>query len=100
MEERPSRQRGEQPKSYLERWSPLIEGVVVVDVKAANERIEAFLTPLRGATAGAIDSAYDSVGEVLDLLISLKAEGMTMVLATHEMAFAKQVADRFAAPHS
>ncbi len=43
-----------------------------------------------------VTSALDPelVGEVLDLLISLKAEGMTMVLATHEMAFAKQVADR------
>ena len=43
-----------------------------------------------------VTSALDPelVGEVLDLLVSLKAEGMTMVLATHEMAFAKQVADR------
>ena len=28
-------------------------------------------TPLRGATAGAIDSAYDSVGEVLDLSVKV-----------------------------
>ena len=34
------------------------------------------------------------MGEVLDVLRALKAEGMTMVLATHEMAFAKEVADR------
>lgn len=49
----------------------MIEGVVVVDVKAANEQIEAFLTPLRGATAGALDKAYDSVGEVLDLSVKI-----------------------------
>ena len=43
-----------------------------------------------------VTSALDPelVGEVLDLLVSLKADGMTMVLATHEMAFAKEVADR------
>ena len=36
----------------------------------------------------------DLVGEVLDLLRELKQSGMTMVLATHEMSFAKEVADR------
>ena len=43
-----------------------------------------------------VTSALDPelVGEVLDLLVSLKGDGMTMVLATHEMAFAKEVADR------
>jgi polar amino acid transport system ATP-binding protein len=43
-----------------------------------------------------VTSALDPelIGEVLDLLVSLKADGMTMVIATHEMAFAKQVADR------
>ena len=33
------------------------------------------------------------VGEVLDLLIELKADGMTMLVATHEMGFARRVAD-------
>ncbi len=43
-----------------------------------------------------ITSALDPelVGEVLDLLRDLKAEGMTMILNTHEMGFARQVADR------
>jgi polar amino acid transport system ATP-binding protein len=36
----------------------------------------------------------DLVGEVLDLLRDLKAGGMTMVIATHEMSFAREVADR------
>ncbi len=42
-----------------------------------------------------VTSALDPelVGEVLDLLSELKAEGMTMVLNTHEMAFAREVAD-------
>lgn len=43
-----------------------------------------------------ITSALDPqlVGEVLDVLLQLKAEGMTMLLATHEMGFARQAADK------
>ncbi len=43
-----------------------------------------------------ITSALDPqlVGEVLDVLLQLKAEGMTMLLATHEMEFARQAADK------
>ncbi|AXI46632.1 peptide ABC transporter ATP-binding protein [Sulfitobacter sp. SK012] len=43
-----------------------------------------------------ITSALDPqlVGEVLDVLLLLKQEGMTMVLATHEMGFARQAADK------
>jgi polar amino acid transport system ATP-binding protein len=43
-----------------------------------------------------ITSALDPelVGEVLDVVRRLKAEGMTIVLATHEMAFARDAADR------
>jgi polar amino acid transport system ATP-binding protein len=42
-----------------------------------------------------ITSALDPelVGEVLDVLRQLRAEGMTMVLATHEMSFARELAD-------
>ncbi len=43
-----------------------------------------------------ITSALDPelVGDVLDVLRQLRAEGMTMVLATHEMSFAREVADK------
>ncbi len=34
------------------------------------------------------------VGEVLDVMQTLAEEGMTMVVVTHEMGFARQVADR------
>jgi polar amino acid transport system ATP-binding protein len=42
-----------------------------------------------------VTSALDPelVGEVLDLLRSLTEEGMTMIVNTHEMGFARQVAD-------
>lgn len=36
----------------------------------------------------------EMVGEVLDLMASLADEGMTMVVVTHEMRFAKKVATR------
>ncbi len=34
------------------------------------------------------------VGEVLDLIRELADEGMTMVIVTHEMGFAREVATR------
>ena len=36
----------------------------------------------------------EMVGEVLDLMKSLADEGMTMIIVTHEMGFAKEVANR------
>ena len=42
-----------------------------------------------------VTSALDPVliAEVLTLISELKSEGMTMVIATHEMGFAKKIAD-------
>ena len=36
----------------------------------------------------------EMVGEVLEVMKQLAAEGMTMVVVTHEMGFAREVADR------
>jgi polar amino acid transport system ATP-binding protein len=49
-----------------------------------------------------ITSALDPVlvNEVLSTVRELKGEGMTMVLATHEMGFAKQVADEVCYLHN
>ena len=43
-----------------------------------------------------ITSALDPelVGEVLDVVRGLKADGMTMLFATHEMAFCREISDR------
>jgi polar amino acid transport system ATP-binding protein len=48
-----------------------------------------------------VTSALDPelVGEVLAAVRDLKAEGMTMVIATHEMSFAREVADEVAFLH-
>jgi aspartate/glutamate/glutamine transport system ATP-binding protein len=36
----------------------------------------------------------EMIGEVLDVMRTLANEGMTMVVVTHEMGFAREVADR------
>jgi polar amino acid transport system ATP-binding protein len=48
-----------------------------------------------------VTSALDPelVGEVLAAVRDLKAEGMTMIIATHEMSFAREVADEVAFLH-
>jgi polar amino acid transport system ATP-binding protein len=48
-----------------------------------------------------ITSALDPelVGEVLEAVRDLKGEGMTMLIATHEMSFAREVADQVAFLH-
>jgi polar amino acid transport system ATP-binding protein len=45
-----------------------------------------------------VTSALDPqlVGEVLDTLRMLSQEGMTMIVVTHEMRFAREVSDRVA----
>jgi polar amino acid transport system ATP-binding protein len=40
------------------------------------------------------------VGEVLAVMRTLAADGMTMIVVTHEMGFAREVADRVCFLHS
>jgi polar amino acid transport system ATP-binding protein len=55
----------------------------------------ALLTRPRALLLDEVTSALDPelVGEVLGVIRELKAEGMTMLIATHEMGFAREVAD-------
>jgi polar amino acid transport system ATP-binding protein len=57
--------------------------------------VRALATGPRALLLDEVTSALDPelVGEVLALVRDLKGEGMTMVIATHEMAFARDVAD-------
>ncbi len=57
--------------------------------------VRALATRPRALLLDEITSALDPelVGEVLSLVRDLKAEGMTMLIATHEMGFAREVAD-------
>ncbi|PQZ60209.1 MULTISPECIES: amino acid ABC transporter ATP-binding protein [unclassified Microbacterium] len=58
--------------------------------------VRAVLTQPEVLLLDEITSALDPqlVGEVLDLVRDLKHQGATIVMATHEMSFAREVADR------
>jgi polar amino acid transport system ATP-binding protein len=55
----------------------------------------ALMTSPRALLLDEVTSALDPelVGEVLEVIRDLKREGMTMIIATHEMNFASEVAD-------
>jgi polar amino acid transport system ATP-binding protein len=57
--------------------------------------VRALATQPRALLLDEVTSALDPelVGEVLALIRDLKADGMTMLIATHEMGFAREVAD-------
>jgi polar amino acid transport system ATP-binding protein len=61
----------------------------------------AFAGKPRALLLDEVTSALDPelVGEVLAAVRDLKAEGMTMLIATHEMSFAREVADQVAFLH-
>lgn len=61
--------------------------VAIVRALAMNPDVMLFDEP-----TSALDP--EMVGEVLDVMKQLAAEGMTMVVVTHEMGFAREVADR------
>ncbi|MDM8514988.1 amino acid ABC transporter ATP-binding protein [Desulfobacterales bacterium HSG16] len=61
--------------------------VAIARALAMNPKIMLFDEP-----TSALDP--EMVGEVLDVMKSLAKEGMTMVVVTHEMGFAREVADR------
>ena len=56
----------------------------------------ALMTRPRALLLDEVTSALDPelVGEVLTVIRELKQEGMTMLIATHEMSFARDVADQ------
>jgi polar amino acid transport system ATP-binding protein len=61
--------------------------VAIVRALAMNPEVILFDEP-----TSALDP--EMVGEVLDLMKSLAKEGMTMIIVTHEMGFAREVANR------
>ena len=61
--------------------------IAIVRALAMNPKVLLFDEP-----TSALDP--EMVGEVLDLIRKVADEGMTMVIVTHEMGFAKEVADR------
>lgn len=61
--------------------------VAIARALAMNPKIMLFDEP-----TSALDP--EMIGEVLDVMVNLAREGMTMVVVTHEMGFAREVADR------
>ena len=61
--------------------------IAIIRALAMNPKVMLFDEP-----TSALDP--EMVGEVLDLIRDLADEGMTMVIVTHEMGFAREVADR------
>lgn len=61
--------------------------IAIIRALAMNPKVMLFDEP-----TSALDP--EMVGEVLDLIRGLANEGMTMVIVTHEMSFAREVADR------
>lgn len=61
--------------------------IAIVRALAMNPKVMLFDEP-----TSALDP--EMVGEVLDLMKELAREGMTMVVVTHEMGFAREVSDR------
>ncbi len=57
--------------------------------------VRALMTKPRALLLDEVTSALDPelVGEVLGIIRELKGDGMTMLIATHEMGFAREVAD-------
>jgi polar amino acid transport system ATP-binding protein len=108
--EAPIHVRGEDPKAAAEHARELMARV------GLGHRLDAYPGQLSGgqqqrvAIARALamrpklllfdepTSALDPelVGEVLDVMRDLATEGMTMIVVTHEMAFAREVANRIA----
>ena len=61
--------------------------VAIARALAMNPKIMLFDEP-----TSALDP--EMIGEVLDVMVTLAKEGMTMAVVTHEMGFAREVADR------
>ena len=98
-----------QPKSYAEAGAiALLERIGLVDKKdeypdrlsgGQQQRVaivRALAMQPRVLLLDEITSALDPelVAEVLNIVRDLKEDGLTMVLATHEMGFAREVASR------
>ena len=61
--------------------------IAIIRALAMNPKVMLFDEP-----TSALDP--EMVGEVLDVMKELASEGMTMIVVTHEMGFAREVSDR------
>ena len=84
--------RAPQPIGYLgqltefDRRFPMRERVAIARALCMEPKIMLFDEP-----TSALDP--EMIKEVLDVMVNLAKQGMTMIVVTHEMGFAKEVAD-------
>ncbi|MGA5305101.1 amino acid ABC transporter ATP-binding protein [Nucisporomicrobium flavum] len=104
----PVKVRGEKPDAVRERAMKLLERVGIANqadkypaqLSGGQQQRVAIARALAMQPKALLfdepTSALDPemVGEVLDVMTSLAKEGMTMVVVTHEMGFARHAADR------
>ncbi|GAA4926844.1 amino acid ABC transporter ATP-binding protein [Actinoplanes utahensis] len=100
---RPAKEAEAQARQWLERVGLADKAGSYPDRLSGGQQqraaiVRALVNSPRLLLLDEVTSALDPelVGEVLTMIRDLKGEGVTMVLATHEMGFAKQVADRVA----
>jgi polar amino acid transport system ATP-binding protein len=91
----------EQGHAMLERFGLADRGRDYPDRLSGGQQqrvaiARALMTHPRALLLDEVTSALDPelVGEVLKVIRELKQEGMTMLIATHEMSFARDVADQ------
>ncbi|GLY07523.1 MULTISPECIES: amino acid ABC transporter ATP-binding protein [Actinoplanes] len=103
VHKRPAAEAKDQAMTWLERVGLAAKAGAYPDRLSGGQQqrvaiVRALVNNPRLLLLDEVTSALDPelVGEVLTMIRELKGEGMTMVLATHEMGFAKQVADRVA----
>jgi polar amino acid transport system ATP-binding protein len=96
----PEREARESGQALLERFGLGDRGGDYPDRLSGGQQqrvaiARALLTRPRALLLDEVTSALDPelVGEVLQVIRELKEEGMTMLIATHEMGFAREVAD-------
>jgi polar amino acid transport system ATP-binding protein len=96
----PRRQAEDEARALLERFGLADKAADYPDRLSGGQQqraaiVRALATRPRLLLLDEVTSALDPelVGEVLAVVRELKEEGMTMVIATHEMSFARQVAD-------
>lgn len=97
----------EEAKSLLEKFGLLDKAEEFPDRLSGGQQqrvaiIRSIATHPRALLLDEITSALDPVlvNEVLGAITELKQEGMTMVIATHEMSFARQVANEVCFLHN
>jgi polar amino acid transport system ATP-binding protein len=97
----PRREAEDRARELLDRLGLAAKAVDYPDRLSGGQQqrvaiVRALATNPRLLLLDEITAALDPelVGEVLNVVRDLKTDGMTMVLATHEMGFAREVADQ------